>query len=221
MWGPCPGQCCGMFDATNSEWIEFALDLTSVTSREIGTALDRAGIPWSFDDDGDVQVRFRANQPPWVDAVFYEFDTVRQDFSLRGQFLNARLAPRPGGGFNLEVPLTPGQKCTAVAQKIVTIYLSPRPGGIGVQIYAAIAPLDQPRPMHIRVIPGREQVGKIERAYPGFVGRGDERSFWLGSGFGGKDVSESDFSATVRDVSLIGLQMLEGPFTGWMNTSEL
>ena len=111
------------------------------------------------------------------DAVFYEFDTAKADFSMRGQFLNGRAVPQDNGMTRWEVPLDSGHEPTAVAQKVVTVYLMPRPGSVSIQIHASIAPLAQPRPMHIKVIPGSQQVSKIEREYPGLCRHRRQHAF--------------------------------------------
>lgn len=195
------------------------MDLTRATAQEIGSVLDRAGVTWNYDDDGDVRVRFRGRHQ--TDAVFYEFDTAKADFSVRGQFLNARAVPQGNGMTRWEVPLDSGHEPTAVAQKVVTVYLMPRPGSVRVQIYASIAPLDQPRPMHIKVIPGSLQVNRIEREYPGFVGREGNRNFWMSSGLKGTRVDEMEFCNMVGTLSLVGFDMFDGPFTGWAYSRDV
>lgn len=197
------------------------MDLTTATGQGIGSTLDRAGVSWSFDKDGDVRVRFRSSQQPWIDAVFYEFDTAQADFSMRGQFLNGRAVPQGNGMTSWEVPLDLGYEPTAVAQKVVTMYLMPRPGNVNVQIHAAIAPLGQQRPMHIKVVPGSTQVNKIEREYPGFVGTTGGTHFWMSCGVTGTDVDEADFVDMVRTASDVGLAMFDGPFTGWLYSTDV
>ena len=192
------------------------MDLTRTTSQEIGSALDRAGVAWSYDDDGDVRIRFRSGQQPWIDAVFYEFDAVKQDFSIRGQFLKGHAIPQGNGTTRWEVPLGSGHAPTAVAQKVVTIYLTPRPDGISVQVHASIAPLEQPRPMHIKIRPGSQQVSKIEKEFLGFVGTGDSKQFWMSTRMRGTRVPEMNFCDMVITVSEAGLAMFDGPFTGWL-----
>lgn len=182
--------------------------------------LDRAGVTWNYDNDGDIRVRFRSSQQPWTDAVFYEFDTVKADFSIRGQFLNARAVPQANGRMGWEVPRG-GIQPTALAQKVVTVYLIPQAGYVRVQVHAAIAPLDQPRPMHIKVIPGRPQVTKIEETFPGFVGTGDSEAYWMSSAPTGTDVGEADFLALLRSTGQVGLHMLDGAFTGWMHSRDV
>jgi hypothetical protein len=191
------------------------MDLTRATSLlEIGPALDHAGMTWSYDDDGDVRIRFRSGQQPWIDVVFYRFDA--QDFSMRGQFLNGRAVPQANGMTRWEVPLESGHTPTAVAQKVVTIYLMPRPGGVSVQIHAAIAPLEQPRPMHIKIRPEDRQVSRIEKDFPGFVRAGDSKQVWMSTRVGGTRVAETDFCDMVMTAAEVGLAMFDGPFTGWL-----
>lgn len=192
------------------------MDLTRATSQEIGTALDQAGATWSYDDDGDVRLRIRSGQQPWTDAVFYEFDATKADFSIRGQFLEGHAVQQENGMTRWEVPLASGHRPTAIAQKVVTVYLMPRPGGINVQIHASIAPLEQPRPMHLKIKPGSQQVSRIEREFPGLVGTGDSRQLWLSTRMRGTRVDETEFSDMVRTLSEAGLAMFDGPFTGWL-----
>lgn len=200
------------------------MNLTRATSHEIGSALDRAGVTGSYDDDGDIRVRFRSSQQPWTDVVFYEFDAVKADFSMRGQFLNGRAVPQANGMTRWEVPFG-GLQPTAVAQKVVTVFLMPRPGAVGIQIHASIAPAQQPDPMHIKLVPGRDQVSRIESAFPGFVGRAETRDgssqFWMSGGVIGKRVDEDDLLDMLCTTFDVGLEMFEGPFTGWMYTTDV
>ncbi|QSR30822.1 hypothetical protein CFI00_10025 [Nocardioides sp. S5] len=179
------------------------------------------GVTWSYDDDGDVRVRFRSTQPPATDAVFYEFDTAKADFSMRGQFLNARAVPQGNGTIMWEVPPDSGLEPTAVAQKVVIVYFMPRRGQMEVQIHASVAPLGQPQPMHIRVIPGDQQVRSIETEFQGFVGAHDGTQFWMSAAVTGTDVDEMQFSQLVRTTSQVGQAMFEGPFTGWMYSTDV
>lgn len=197
------------------------MDLTRATSQEIGTALDQAGMTWSYDDDGDVRIRFRSGRQPWTDVVFYEFDAVKQDFSIRGQFLKGHAFPQGNDKTRWEVPLGSGHTPTAVAQKVVTIYLMPRPGGISVQIHGAIAPLEQPRPMHIKIRPEDRQVSRIEKEFPGFVRAGDSRQVWMSTRVTGARVAETDFCNMVITASKVGLAMFDSPFTGWLIASDV
>ena len=197
------------------------MDLTRASAQEIGSALDRAGVTWNYDDDGDVRVRFRSSRPPSTDLVFYEFDTAKADFSMRGQFLNGRAVPQDNGMTRWEVPLNSGHEPTAVAQKVVTVYLMPRPGSVSVQIHASIAPLAQPRPMHIKVIPGRQQVSRIERQFPGFVGTEGNTHFWMSSAVTGTHADEAEFRNLIHTTSQVGLAMFDGPFTGWMYSTDV
>lgn len=196
------------------------MDLTRATSHGIGSVLDRAGVTWTYDDDGDIRVRFRSGQQPWTDVVFYEFDTVKADFSIRGQFLNARAVPQANGTTGWEVPLG-GLQPTAVAQKVVTVYLIPHAGYVRVQVHAAIAPLDQARPMHIKVIPGSQQVTSIESAFPGFVGTGNSEAYWMSSAPTGTNVEEASFLALLGSARQVGLHMFDGPFTGWVYSRDV
>lgn len=197
------------------------MDLTRATPQQIGSALDSVGVTWSYDDDGDLRVRFRSGQQPWTDAVFYEFDSTKLDFSMRGQFLNGRAVPQENGPTRWEVPIKDGLEPTAVAQKVVTVYLIPRPGGVGIQIHASISPQNQARPMHIKIIPGSQQVDRIERDFPGFVGTGDNKRFWMSGGVAGTRVDESDLLNIVRTSFQVGLGMFEGPFTGWLYSTDV
>ncbi|WP_027862590.1 hypothetical protein [Marmoricola sp. URHB0036] len=197
------------------------MDLTRGNAQEIGSALDRAGVTWNYDDDGDVRVRFRSSQPPGTDAVFYEFDTAKANFSIRGRFLNARAVPDENGMTMWEVPLDSGHEPTAVAQKVVTVYLMPRPGSVSVQIHASIAPLDQPRPMHIKVIPGSQQVSRIERQFSGFVGTEGNTHFWMSSAVARTHVDEMQFRNMIQITSQVGLAMFDGPFTGWLYSTDV
>lgn len=197
------------------------MDLTRTTSQEIGTALDQAGMTWSYDDDGDVRIRFRSGQQPWIDVVFYKFDAGNQDFSMRGQFLKGHAIPQANGMTRWEVPLESGHTPTAEAQKVVTIYLMPRSGGISVQIHAAIAPLEQPRPMHIKIRPEDQQISRIEEDFPGFVRAGDSRQVWMSTRVTGARVAETDFCDMVLTASQVGLAMFDGPFTGWLFSRDV
>lgn len=199
------------------------MDLGYATADEIGSALDRIGVGWSFDKDGDVQIRFRRGDSPWTDVVFYEFDTDKQDFSMRGYFLNARAVPQGNGTTNWEVLDHLAHKATAVAQKVVTVYLMPRRGMLAVQIHASVAPLNQPRPMHIKVVPNSTQVSRIERDYRGFVGRGDSKQFWIAGEVEveGGVVSESALRSLLRTLFEVGRSMFDGPFTGWLFATEV
>lgn len=197
------------------------MDLMNTSPQEIGSALDHAGITWSFDDDGDVRVRTRSSQQPWIDAVFYEFDVAKGDWSMRGQFLNGRAVPQSNGMTQWEVPLRGDLRPTAIAQKVVDVYLMPRSGGVGMQVHALIAPQDQPRSIHIKIAPSAEQVSRIERAFPRFVGAGDQRQYWMSGGATGAGVDEAEFTDLVREAFHVGLEMFEGPFTGWMYAREV
>jgi hypothetical protein len=196
------------------------MDLTRVSALEIGSVLDRARVAWNYDDDGDVRVRFRSSQPPGIDLVFYQFDTATADFSMRGQFLRGRAVPQDNGMMRWEVPLDSGHEPTAVAQKVVTVYLMPRPGSVNVQIHASISPLSQPRPSHIKVIPGDRQVNWIERQFPGFVRTESNTHFWISSAVTGVHVDEMEFLNLIHTCSQVGLAMFDGPFTGRMYSTD-
>lgn len=196
------------------------LDLTRATAQELGSALDRVGVTWSYDEDGDIRYRFRSNQPPGTDIVFYEFDTVKADFSMRGQFLNGRAIPQGNGMTLWTAPLDSDYEPTAVAQKVVTVYLMPRPGCVRIQIHASIQPLDQPRPMHIKLIPGSRQVSRIEMEYPGFVGAEGNTHFWMSAGVTGT-VDEASIRDLIQTTSQVGYAMFDGPFTGWMYSTDV
>lgn len=196
------------------------MDLTTATGEAIGSTLDRSGLTWSFDKDGDVRVRFQSSRQPWTDAVFYQLDTT--DWRMRGQFLNARAVPQGNGMTSWEVSPDGGYQPTAVARKVVTLYLMPRPGHVLAQIHAKIVPLDRQHPMEIKgITPGSAQLGKIERDYPGFVGKTGDRQFWMSCGVTGTDAAEADFLDMVARARDVGLAMFDGPFTGWMYSPEL
>jgi hypothetical protein len=196
------------------------VDLTSTTSSEIGAALDRIGVTWSYDLDGDILLRFRLSEQPWVDAVFYEFDTLLADFSMRGEFLNANFVPLGDGTTRCEVP-SGVRQMTAVAQKLLNVYLTPRDGGVSVQIHGSFESFAPARPIRIKVIPGSRQVSSIERAFPGFVGRGDGKEFWMASGISGTQIADADLLEFLRLAFKVGLQMFEGPFTGWAQKTDV
>lgn len=196
------------------------MDLTRTTSGEIGAALDRIGVTWSYDLDGDILVRFRLAEQPWVDAVFYEFDTVKADFSMRGEFLNANFVPLGDGTTRCEVP-SGSRGLTAVAQKLLNVYLTPRAGGMSVQIHGSFESFAPARPIRIKVMTGSLQVSRIERAFPGFVGRGDGKEFWIASGVSGTQIADTDLLEFIRTAFKIGLQMFEGPFTGWAQKPDV
>lgn len=197
------------------------MDFTQTSSTELGSALSRVGVTWSYDDDGDIRVRFRSGDQPWTDVVFYEFDSSKADFSMRGRFLNGRAVPQVNGTTRWEVPLAEGVQPTAVAQKVVTVYLMPKSGGVVAQIHAAVSPLGQPRPMHIKIIPGSQQVSLIEREFPGFVGRGDNTHYWISGGLTGSHIDGSDLLDMLSTMFNIGLRMFDGPFTGWLNSTNI
>ncbi|WP_206475283.1 hypothetical protein [Microbacterium sp. KRD172] len=199
---------------------ERTMDLTRTTSSEIGAALDRASIAWSYDEDGDVRVRFRAAQEPWTDLVFYEFDTDKADWSVRGRFLGAQRTPLGDGSERWDAPHD-GQRPTSLAHKVVDIYLIPEPGGVVIQIHAAVAPLKQPRPMHITVVPGDQQISSIERSYPRYTGKHSEAGFWFSGGATGSDVAEEYFIEMLREASGIGLKMFEYQFSGWFVSADV
>jgi hypothetical protein len=195
--------------------------LESATSHQICSALDRAGVTWSLDDDGDIRVRFRSGQQPWTDAVFYEFfDTPDGRLSIRGQFLNGRAVQEGNGRTRLEVP-SDGPLPTAVAQKVVTVYLMPRRGALALQIHAAIAPLGQPRPMHIRINPGNDQLGRIERTFPGFSRRWGNDECWMSGEVTGGHVDEETLLDLLGTARQVGLEMFDHAFTGWMYGTEV
>lgn len=156
--------------------------LTRATSQEVGQALDRLGVIWSFDRDGDVRVAHQSNKQPWVDAAFYEFDVAKADFSMRGEFLHARFETLPDGMIQWELPAD-GPEPTAIARKIVSLYLMPRPEGVVVQVHATIESLAPARPIRIKLIPGGEQVSNIERTFPGFLGVSAGKNFWMSCPF--------------------------------------
>lgn len=201
------------------------LNLTQTTSREIGAAFDRVGMTWSYDSDGDVRFRTRSSQQPWTEPVFYEFDATSTNFRMRGQFLEGRRIPH-ANGVNWEVSLDQGYQPTAIAQKVVTVYFSPGRGSVRLQIHAAIVPLSQARVMHIQILPGREQVARIERRYPGFVGTeqtgpGGTKQLWMSGAVAGQQSDDSEFVDLIQTISTVGLEMFDGPFTGWMNTNAI
>lgn len=197
------------------------MGLEGATPHQIGSALDRAGVTWSFDDHGDIRVRFRSGQQPWIDAVFYEFfSTPDGRLSIRGQFLNGRAVPEANGRTRWEVPVN-GSLPTAVAQKVVTVYLMPRPGALAIQIHAAIAPLEQPRPMHIRINPGDDQLGRIERTFPGFSRRWNNDECWMSGQATGGRVDEETLLSLLGTTRRVGLEMFDRPFTGWMYAIEV
>ncbi len=77
--------------------------------------------------------------------------------------------------------------------------------------------------MHIRIIPGSSQVARIERQYPGFVGTeetgpGGTRQFWMAAAMGRNQVDDAKLVELIRAMYSVGLEMFEGPFTGWMYT---
>lgn len=196
------------------------IDLTRTTSTEIGAVLDRASIAWSYDDDGDIKIRFRSSQEPWIDLVFYEFDTSKADWSVRGTFLEAERTPLGDGTERWDAPRG-GEKPTALAQKVVDIYLIPEQEGVVIQIHAAVAPLRQPRPMHITVVPGAQQVSSIERSYPRYTGKVGEGGFWFSGGATGPGVPEEYFVQMVREAAAIGLEMFEHQFSGWFVSADI
>ena len=118
--------------------------------------------------------------------------------------------------------LEDGRQPTAVAQKVVDVFVMPREQGVFVQVHAAIAPLQQPRPMHIRVVPNAQQVSIIEREFRGFIGTlSDEGQFWVSGGFAGTAVDESEFLALISITPQIGLKMFDGLFKGWLFSVEV
>ncbi|GEM_PF-3453692 len=196
------------------------MDLTGTTSTQIGEVLDRANIAWNYDEDGDIKVRFRSSQEPWTDLVFFEFDTSKADWSVRGYFLGAQPTPLGDGTERWDAPrdsVTP----TALAQKVVDVYLIPKPEGVGIQIHAAVAPLRQPHPMHITLVPGSQRVRSIERSYPRYVGMHSEEGFWFSGGATGSSVAEAHFIEMLLEASAIGLKMFEHQFSGWFVSTDV
>jgi hypothetical protein len=186
------------------------VDLTNTTARALGGVLDRAGIKWEYDADGDIKVQHRLPRPPWVDLVFYE---IAPDWSIRGQFLNARATPRAEGGVYFERP-TDGSETTGPAAKVVDVYFMPELGGVGMQVHATIAPLGLARPFQIAIMPTRQQVSRIETSFPRYVGVGEGGQFFMKSGVTGSDLPEAAFVSALREGLEVGLEMFKGPFTG-------
>ncbi|MDX2401415.1 hypothetical protein [Microbacterium algeriense] len=196
------------------------MDLTRTTSTQIGAVLDRANIAWNYDEDGDIRVRFRSSQEPWTDLVFYEFDTSKADWSVRGSFLGAQRTPLGDGTERWDAPRDSLQP-TALAQKVVDVYLIPKAEGVGIQIHAAVAPLRQPHPMHITVVPGDQKVSSIERSYPRYVGKHSEEGFWFSGGATGAGIAEENFIGMLREASAIGLEMFDHQFSGWFVSADI
>jgi hypothetical protein len=79
--------------------------------------------------------------------------------------------------------------------------------------------------MHIKVIPGIHQVRSIERAFPGFIGRAQTRDgssqFWMSGGVTGRRVDDDEFLDMLETTRRVGLDMFDGPFTGWMYATDV
>ncbi|TPW73189.1 hypothetical protein [Schumannella sp. 10F1B-5-1] len=190
------------------------LDLTSASS--VGAALDRVGIAWSCNADGDILVRLRRPEPQWIDAVFYE---ITPGYSIRGEFLDATTVEEPDGTTRWEVsPYGPAP--TGLTQRIANLYVMPKPEGLGVQAHGSIEGLPPARPIRIKLIPGRPQIDRIEPNYPGLVGRGDSNGFWIGSGIQGSRMEDAELLHFVQMMFQASMLMFDGEFTGWVQIPE-
>lgn len=157
----------------------------------------------------------RVNQQPWIAPVFYELD---QSWQARGQFLDGNLVSHAAsGGTTWEIPTGQAHNPTDIANKVLTFYFMPRPGGLLIQVHGAIAPLGQPD-LRIRVVPSVGQAEHIERTNPGYrikreVKPNGTTQFFLMTAFTGR-ADHDNFIELVRSVADVGLEMFDGPFTG-------
>lgn len=188
------------------------MDLTNTTARALGDVLNRAGISWEYDDEGDIKIEHRLPRPPWVDLVFYE---VADDWSMRGHFLNARATSQADGGVYFERPAG-GSATAGPAAKIVDVYFIPEPGGVSMQVHAKIQPLAvaTARPFQIAIMPSRQQINRIERSFPRFHGVGEGGQFFMAGGAAGTNLPEDALVYVFEEALEVGLGMFEGPFTG-------
>lgn len=200
---------------------ETVIDLARATASEVGAALDSAGIGWTYDADGDVQMRMRVNQQPWIAPVFYELD---QSWQARGQFLEGNLVSHPASnGTTWEIPRGQAHNPTDIANKVLTFYFMPRPGGLLIQVHGAIAPLGQPD-LRIRVVPSAAQAEHIERNNPSYRVKREVKPdgtthFFLMTAFNVR-VDHANFIELVRSVADVGLEMFDGPFTGAITVGD-
>lgn len=184
------------------------MDLTNTTARELGAVLDRAGIKWEYDPDGDIKVQHAVPRPPWIDLVSLE---IASDWSMRGRFLNARSTLGGDGGVHFAPPAD-GSTTMGPAAKVVDVYFAPTPGGVNMQVHATVAPLE--RPFHLAIMPAPEQVSRVERSYPRYLGTGDLETFFMAGGATGIDLPEAALVNVLREALQVGLKLFEGPFTG-------
>jgi len=192
-----------------------------VNAFQLMSSLDRLGITYIEDDDGDVMIRTRSDSPGWIDAVYFEFDSGQADFSIRGEFLNAHASPRGDGSTLWQVPVSVGRTPTAIAQKVVTVYLMPRSDQLLVQVHAAVAPLSSPRPLHLRIAPSASQVDCIRRSFDGMSAKTDGTQFWMMARLRALAVDDRAVLELVQAMFEVGRLMFDGPFTGWMYQSEV
>lgn len=198
------------------------LNFSRATPQDIGAVLDRLGMTWTYDQDGDVRFRTRSSQQPWTEPVFYEFDPNSANFMLRGQFLEGKRIHQSDGTAIWDVPAQ-AHRPTDVAQKVVTVFLTPGHGGLRLQIHAAVA-VTKPQPMHLRVVPSIEQIARIERGFPGFngveqTGPNGTKQAWMATLVKHNGATDEQFRGLIERASSVGLYMFDGPFTGWLNTN--
>ncbi|MCJ1707854.1 hypothetical protein [Microbacterium sp. VKM Ac-2923] len=186
------------------------MDFTRADAHTLGSALTRIGVTWNYDKDGDIRLRFRGSK--LTDGLVYQLNT---DWTVQGEFLGGRAVPQPDGSTAYEFPRS-GRMPTAIAQKVVTAYLMPRPQGLLVQVHLAVFPLDQPRPFHIKIAPNPATVHAVELRHPGFTGTGDGRQFWMTYCNAATNASDDDFSFFISHLIDVGRDLFEAPFTGWM-----
>ena len=176
---------------------------------------------WTYDQDGDVRFRTRSSQQPWTQPVFYEFDPSSVNFMLRGRFLEGKRIRQPDGTALWDVPAQ-GHRPTAVAQKVVTVFFTPGHGGLRLQVHAAVA-VTKPQPMHLQVVPSKEQIARIERGFPGFngveqTGPDGTKQAWMATLVKHNGATDEQFRSLIERASSVGLSMFDDTFTGWFTT---
>lgn len=197
------------------------MDLRNTNASELGDALDRLGLSWSLDNDGDICIRFRSLEEGGTDAVFYEFDTVKQDFSITGRFLNGRVTQLPDGSQQWSILRTSGLEPTAIAQKVTTLFFMPRAGRLAFQIHAAIVPLGVAAPINISVIPTDEQLQRIQIVLPGVSVQRGNGELWLTGALSVPHATDESLRSFIQSAAAAGKKMFSDRFTGFMRTGAL
>lgn len=187
------------------------MNLTRISAAKLSAELTKAGWSPRYDSDGDVIMRMRSIEPPHADAAFYRID---QDYVMRGHLLGATVTQLPDGKTMWTVPDDSPYEPTAIVQKVSTVYLMPRPGGVQIQIHAAVQPISDTRPMHIKVTADAQRKAELERDYPNFGVVTDGRLTWLSTTAVARRASTSDLMTLIRTCWQAGLDMIGTDFTG-------